>query len=123
METNYQLVQEIQRTVEIWNITTTARALQVSVHTLKKLLKTGKSPPEVIARPTEIGLVKPIPGGLVKLADIKKAAEAFRNLAHHASGSVSVTLGGWPISATLTKDGSVAKPEPSELARRAKGSP
>lgn len=57
----------------------------------------------------------------MKLSDIKKAAEAFRNLvAHHASGSVSVTLGGWPISATLTNEGHVVKPEPSELAKKAK---
>jgi len=58
MENNEQLLQEIQRTVEIWNVTTTARALQVSVYTLKKVLKGGEIPAEIIVRAEEIGLVR-----------------------------------------------------------------
>jgi hypothetical protein len=55
-----QLVQEIQLCVRLGGYTETARALQVSVYTLKKLLKTGEIPAEVVARATEIGLLKPV---------------------------------------------------------------
>jgi DNA invertase Pin-like site-specific DNA recombinase len=57
MENHDQLVQEIHLCVRLGGYTETARALQVSVYTLKKLLKSGEIPAEVIARAAEIGLM------------------------------------------------------------------
>lgn len=55
-ENNDPLIREIQLCVRLGGYAETARALQVSVYTLRKLLKTGEIPAEVIARAKEIGL-------------------------------------------------------------------
>jgi len=52
------LIQEIELCIRLGGYAETARALQVSVYTLRKLLKTREIPAAVVERATEIGLLR-----------------------------------------------------------------